>query len=123
MSSGYDIASISPSDLGVLLREADRAASWLGRRFRLARHDQEDIRQDIITDLLKRIRAFDSRRGSFGAFAGKIAHRQACKIAWNLSRHASAKNVDIDAFDAGLGRGQYAIDQTSDTSKFRSGWI
>jgi RNA polymerase sigma factor (sigma-70 family) len=70
--------SVSPSDLQVLLRESEVAAVRMVRRFRLPTCDRDDLRQDILVDLLRRITAFDPKRGTFGAFVGTIiAHRAA----------------------------------------------
>ncbi len=51
-----------------LCREADRVAARLARRFRLVDADREDLRQDLIVDLLARLRHFDPGRGTPDAF-------------------------------------------------------
>ena len=61
---------ISEPDLVTILKEADAAAARLRRRLRLPRVDLDDLRQDLLLDLIRRLPAFDGRRGSIGAFAG-----------------------------------------------------
>src|SRR5439155_119709 len=52
----------------------------------LPRHDHEDLRQNILLDLLLRLKAFDPVRGSLGAFAGKIAAHHASRLAYRIRR-------------------------------------
>lgn len=69
---------IPRSDVRKLVREADVVARRLIRRLGLPLHHIEDARQDLLLDLIRRMPAYDSRRGSFGAFAGTVmAHRAA----------------------------------------------
>jgi RNA polymerase sigma-70 factor (ECF subfamily) len=61
---------IFPSDLVAILDETDAAAARLRRRLGLPRVDLDDLRQDLLLDLIRRLPAFYARRGSIGAFAG-----------------------------------------------------
>ena len=81
---------ISEPDLVTLLDEADAAAARLWRRLRLPRADLDDLRQDLLLDLIRRLPAFDARRGSIGAFAGIVLRNQASRIADALARERRA---------------------------------
>jgi len=78
---------ISPPDLQVVLHEADVAARRLCRKLRLSRDDLADLRQDLLCDLIARFPAFDSERGSIGAFAGLVMANRATRIALGVHRH------------------------------------
>lgn len=77
---------LSRTDLQLLLREAHGAAHRLVGRVRLPAHDVEDLRQDLLLDLLERLPAFDARRGTLGAFAGKILTHKAARLAKIICR-------------------------------------
>ena len=77
---------LSRSDLRLLLCEAHRAARRLVRHVRLPWHQLEDVQQDLLLDLLERLPAFDARRGTLGAFAGKILSHKAARLAHSLRR-------------------------------------
>jgi RNA polymerase sigma-70 factor (ECF subfamily) len=62
-------APVYRSDLQILVHEADLAARRLVRRLRLPAHEREDLRQDLLVDLIARLPAFDPARGRLGAFA------------------------------------------------------
>jgi RNA polymerase sigma-70 factor (ECF subfamily) len=77
---------ISPTDLSIILLEADRAAMRLRRRLGLPRAEQADLRQELLVDLIRRMAAFDRRRGSLGAFAGIVLRNRASRIALDCAR-------------------------------------
>ena len=81
---------ISRADLVTILAEADAAAARLWRRLRLPRADLDDLRQDLLLDLIRRLPAFDARRGSIGAFAGIVLRNQASRIATRVARERRA---------------------------------
>lgn len=92
-------SSISPSDLRILLHEADMAARRLSRQLRLSRDDLADLRQDLLVDLIARLPAFDPKRGLIGAFAGLIMANRATRIARGVGRHRrmfGASPVSLD---------------------------
>jgi len=62
-------ASPSTLDTATLYRDADRVARRAVRRGRLLAADREDLRQELLLDLLRRLHHFDPARGSLGAFA------------------------------------------------------
>lgn len=73
---------LSANDLNLLLREAERGASHLVFNLRLPPHERDDLRQDLLVDLIKRLKHFDPARGSLGAFATTvISHRAALLVA------------------------------------------
>lgn len=80
---------VSPPDLRILVEEADLAAHRLVRQFSLPRADLDDVRQDILLDVLSRVSAFDPQRGTLGAFAGTIARHRATRIANRVRRERS----------------------------------
>ncbi len=78
--------SISQEYLEILLNEANRTARRLVRRLRLPRECSDDIRQDLLTDLLGRIHRFDPERGTLGAFAAAILANRATQLANQVKR-------------------------------------
>lgn len=81
---------ISRSDLQLLLLEADAEARRVMRRLRLPRAELDNIRQDLLVDLIARLPAFDPERGSLGAFAGLVLRNQATRIAAKIKREREA---------------------------------
>jgi DNA-directed RNA polymerase specialized sigma24 family protein len=77
---------LSDTDLALLFHEADVAAARLVRRLRLPTHEREDIRQDLLVDLISRINGFDPTRGSLGAFAGTVIAHRATRLTHRLQR-------------------------------------
>lgn len=78
--------SISPNDLQKLFHKADVTAHRLRRRLQLPWGDLDDLRQDLLTDILGRLRAYDQQRGSLGAFAATVMANRASVIACRVSR-------------------------------------
>ncbi len=81
---------LSPDDIETIIREADTAARRLRRRLQLQTCDREDLGQDLLADLLRRLSAYDPSRGSIGAFAGLILRNQSSRIA---IRHHQARRA------------------------------
>lgn len=77
---------IPPSNLPTLLYEADAAARRLHRKLRLPPVDLEDLRQDLLVDLIRRISGYDARRGTMGAFANVVLRHQCTRIAIRTHR-------------------------------------
>jgi RNA polymerase sigma-70 factor (ECF subfamily) len=105
---------ISEPDLVTLLDEADAAAMRLWRRVRLPRADLDDLRQDLLVDLIRRLPAFDARRGSIGAFAGIILRNQASRIATRLRRERRATGGNLLSLDAVGGGGRTLADRLAE---------
>lgn len=96
---------ISEPDLVTILDEADAAAARLRRRLGLPRADLDDLRQDLVLDLIRRLPAFDARRGSIGAFAGIVLRNQASRIAARVARERRATGGRLLSLDAPAGDG------------------
>ena len=92
--------SISQDDLRTLLHEADVAARRLARKLGLPRADLDDIRQDLLTDLLARFHAFDAERGSLGAFAGLVMANRVTRITQRVINHRRMYGVEPVSLDA-----------------------
>jgi RNA polymerase sigma-70 factor (ECF subfamily) len=102
---------ISEPDLVTLLDEADAAGARLRRRLRLPRADLDDLRQDLLLDLIRRLPAFDARRGSIGAFAGIILRNHASRIATQVARERRATSGGLLSLDAVGSDGQPLADR------------
>jgi len=72
--------SIPPTELQVFLLEANTVARRLRRKLWMSHHDVDDLRQDLLTDLVARFPAFDPSRGMPGAFAGVVMANRAKRI-------------------------------------------
>lgn len=94
--------SISASDLQILLHEAEVAAARMVRRFQMPACDRDDLRQDILVDLLGRLRAFDPKRGTFGAFVGTIAGHRATRLSNRIRRRLAMSSM-ISLDEPGIG--------------------
>ena len=70
---------ITPADLSTLIAETDAAARRLRRKLVLPAVDHDDLRQDLLIDLICRLPGFDARRGSIGAFANIEIGRASCR--------------------------------------------
>ena len=81
---------LSPDDIETIISEADTAARRLRRRLGLPACDREDLGQDLLIDLLRRLPAFDPARGSLGAFAGLVLRNQSSRIAIRIMRERRA---------------------------------
>ena len=78
--------SMSQDDLRTVLHEADVAARRLLRQLQLPRADLEDLRQELLADLIARVSAFDPGRGSLGAFAAIVLANRSTSIATKVKR-------------------------------------
>jgi RNA polymerase sigma-70 factor (ECF subfamily) len=106
---------ISQSALVTILDEADAAAARLRRRLRLPRVDLDDLRQDLLLDLIRRLPAFDARRGSVGAFAGIVLRNQASRIAVRVARERRATGGGMLSLDEPAGDGATLGDRLGET--------
>lgn len=91
---------ISPSDITILIDEADRAARRLRRKLALPAADLDDLRQDLLLDLICRLPGFNKRRGSIGAFAGLVLRNQSSRIAIRYHRQRRAQGGALLSLDA-----------------------
>ena len=112
---------LSKADLVTILDRADTAAARLRRRLRLPRTDQDDLRQDLLLDLIRRLPAFDARRGTIGAFAGIVLRNQSARIAARIVRDRRAAGGPLLSLDAPAGDGSSLADRLRDTDSL-SAW-
>jgi len=93
---------LSPKHIQTILFEVQAAAKRLHRRLGPASPEQEDICQDLLIDLLRRLRAYDPERGSLGAFSGLILRNQASRIALRIMKERRAQGGAMLSLDAPL---------------------
>jgi RNA polymerase sigma-70 factor (ECF subfamily) len=91
---------ISRADLAHLIDEADAGARRLHRRLALPAADLDDLRQDLLLDLICRLPGFDARRGSIGAFANIVLRNQCSRIAMRIHRQRRAQGGTVLSLDA-----------------------
>lgn len=91
---------LSRADLATLLHEAHREARRLHRRLSLPPGDLDDLRQDLLVDLICRLPGYDARRGSVGAFANVVLRNQASRIAMRHHRQRRAQGGAVLSLDA-----------------------
>lgn len=91
---------ISPDDLATLIDEAAIAARRLHRKLMLPAADLDDLRQDLLVDLICRLPGFDARRGSIGAFANIVLRNQSSRIAIRHHRQRRMHGGTVLSLDA-----------------------
>jgi len=91
---------ISPTDLATLIDEADVAARRLHRKLALPTADLDDLRQDLLIDVICRLPRFDRRRGTIGAFAGIVLRNRSSRIAIRHHRQRRAQGGTMLSLDA-----------------------
>lgn len=96
---------ITPADLAILIDESAFAARRLHRKLVLPAADLDDLRQDLLVDLICRLPGFDVRRGSIGAFAGIILRNQSARIAIRHHRQRRAQGGTVLSLDAPIAGG------------------
>ena len=94
---------IAPADLATLIDESDRAARRLHRKLALPAADLDDLRHDLLIDLICRLPGFDARRGTIGAFAGIVLRNQCARIAIRHHRRRRAQGGTVLSLDAPAG--------------------
>jgi DNA-directed RNA polymerase specialized sigma24 family protein len=72
--------SLSDADLNQVRRKVDLVAGRLARRYGLAWDQREDLSQDLLVDLIARLKSFDPARGTFAAFAEIVIAHQASTL-------------------------------------------
>ena len=102
-----------PLTLDTLQREAQSAARRLARSLNLCREVEADICQELLADLLARLRHFNPTRGTLGAFAGRIVANQASCIAKQIRRERRVMPCSLDQEEGcPINRDQIAEDQS-----------
>lgn len=114
---------LSPNDIETIISEADAAARRLRRRLGLPACDREDLGQDLLIDLLRRLPAFDPARGSLGAFAGLVLRNQSSRIAMRIMRERKAQGGGLLSLDAPSGADdQRPLSETIGEDEGLSAW-
>ncbi len=72
---------ISAAILEGLCREASTAAGRLVRQYRLPVHEREDLSQDLLLNLITRLKKYNPCRGTLGAFAAVIIQHRVARLA------------------------------------------
>lgn len=93
---------LSPDDIETIIREADTAARRLRRRLQLQTCDREDLGQDLLVDLLRRLPVYDPSRGSIGAFANIVLRNQSSRIAIRHHQQRRAQGGTILSLEVPL---------------------
>ena len=93
---------LSPDDIETIIREADAAAQRLRRKLCLPVCEREDLGQDLLIDLLRRLPAFDPSRGSIGAFANIVLRNQSSRIAMRHYRQRRAQGGSLLSLEVPL---------------------
>ncbi|MGX0905360.1 DNA-directed RNA polymerase specialized sigma24 family protein [Roseovarius sp. MBR-79] len=103
---------ITPTDLSTLIAEADAAARRLRRKLVLPAADHDDLRQDLLVDLICRLPGFDARRGSIGAFANIVLRNQSSRIAMRHHRQRRAQGGSLLSIDVPLAGAREPVGDT-----------
>ncbi|MFT3687749.1 hypothetical protein [Paenirhodobacter sp.] len=96
---------ITPADLATLIDEAAIAARRLHRKLLLPAADLDDLRQDLLVDLICRLPSFDARRGGVGAFANIVLRNQSSRITMRHHRRRRAQGGTVLSLDAPVAGG------------------
>ena len=96
---------ISPNDLATLIDEAAIAARRLHRKLMLPAADLDDLRQDLLVDVICRLPGFDARRGSIGAFANIVLRNQSSRIAMRHHRQRRTQGGAMLSLDMPISGG------------------
>ena len=80
------LTRLSLADLDLIRPIAKSQASRLRRTLGRPGHEQEDMEQDLLLDLITRLRSFDPARGTLAAFATICFQHRAARLATRLRR-------------------------------------
>jgi len=87
----------SATETAALQRDADRVAQRIIISCRIPRHEREDLRQDLLTDLFARLKGFDPARGDLGAYAASCFEHRAIRLTERILRgRATMAPVSLD---------------------------
>jgi len=93
---------LSPDDIETIIREADAAAQRLRRKLSMPVCEREDLGQDLLVDLLRRLPSYDPARGSIGAFANIVLRNQSSRIAMCHHRQRRAQGGSLLSLEVPL---------------------
>ena len=103
---------LSPDDIETIIREADAAAQRLRRKLTLPVCEREDLGQDLLVDLLRRLPAYDPARGSIGAFANIVLRNQSSRIAMRHHRQRRAQGGSMLSLEVPLAGAREPVGDT-----------
>ena len=103
---------LSPDDIETIIREADAAAQRLWHKLCLPVCEREDLGQDLLIDLLRRLPAYDPSRGSIGAFANIVLRNQSSRIAMRHHRQRRAQGGSLLSLDVPLAGAREPVGDT-----------
>ncbi len=84
--------TITVTDLRRVLATADRFAARFCRQHAEPLLDQDDVRQDLLLDLMVRMRSFDPARSSLPTFAGICFQHRATRLGVVVRRDRRARH-------------------------------
>ncbi|CUH40166.1 hypothetical protein JSE7799_02896 [Jannaschia seosinensis] len=93
---------LSHDDIETIIREADAAAQRLRRKLSLPLCEREDLGQELLVDLLRRLPAYVPSRGSIGAFANIVLRNQSSRIAMRHHRQRRAQGGSLLSLEVPL---------------------
>lgn len=96
---------LSTDDIETIIHDADAAARRLRKKLNLPHCDREDLGQDLLVDLLRRLPARDPARGTIGAFANIVLRNQSSRIAIRHHRQRRAQGGAVISLDAPVSGG------------------
>jgi DNA-directed RNA polymerase specialized sigma24 family protein len=103
---------LSPDDIETIIREADAAAQRLRRKLCLPICEREDLGQDLLVDLLRRLPAYDPSRGSIGAFANIVLRNQSSRIAIRDHRQRRTQGGPLLSLEVPLAGSRKPVGET-----------
>ena len=103
---------LSPNDIDTIIREAGAAAQRLRRKLCLPVCEREDLGQDLLVDLLRRLPAYDPARGSIGAFANIVLRNQSSRIAIRHHRQRRAQGGSLLSLEVPLAGSKEPVGDT-----------
>ena len=113
---------IPPDDIETVIREADAAAQRLRRKLCLPVYEREDLGQDLLVDLLRRLPGYDPARGSIGAFANIVLRNQSSRIAMRYHRQRRAQGGPLLSLDVPLSGAREPVGDTLTEDDGLSAW-
>lgn len=103
---------LSPDDIETIIREADASAQRLRRKLCLPVCEREDLGQDLLVDLLRRLSAYDPSRGSIGAFANIVLRNQSSRNAMRHHRQRRAQGGSLLSIEVPLAGAREPVGDT-----------
>ncbi|MCV2449456.1 sigma factor [Paracoccus sp. DMF] len=103
---------LSPDDIETIVHEAGAAAQRLRRKLCLPVCEREDLGQDLLVDLLRRLPAYDPSRGTIGAFANIVLRNQSSRIAMRHHRQRRAQGGSLLSLEVPLAGAREPVGDT-----------